>query len=90
MPYVGFGERYMHEDIFEMAAAYLFHIVQNHPFIDGNKRTGAASAYIFLAMNNIMFDAAEDEFASMVLEVANGRMAKTGIAQYLRENSTGS
>jgi len=89
MPYAGFGEHYMHEDIFEMAAAYLFHIVQNHPFIDGNKRTGAASAYIFLAMNNILFDAGEDEFASMVLDVANGRMDKSGIAQYLRENSSG-
>jgi death-on-curing protein len=79
----------MHEDIFEMAAAYLFHIVQNHPFVDGNKRTGAASAYIFLAMNNILFDADEDEFAFMVLDVADGRIGKSGIAQYLRENSSG-
>jgi death-on-curing protein len=36
-----------------MAAAYLYHIVQNHPFIDGNKRTGAAAAIIFLSMNDM-------------------------------------
>lgn len=38
MPRAGFGETYLHKDLFEMAAAYLFHLVQNHPFLDGNKR----------------------------------------------------
>ena len=37
MPAAGFGEQYLHGDLFEMAAAYLFHLVQNHPFVDGNK-----------------------------------------------------
>ena len=41
MPAAGFGGRYLHTDLFEMSAAYLFHITQNHPFADGNKRTGA-------------------------------------------------
>ena len=43
-----FGGEYLHNDIFQMAAAYLFHIVQNHPFVDGNKRAGAAAAVVFL------------------------------------------
>ena len=41
IPAAGFGGQYLHNDLYEMAAAYLFHITQNHPFVDGNKRTGA-------------------------------------------------
>ena len=51
MPQSSFGGQFLHGDVVEMAAAYLFHIVQNHPFLDGNKRTGAASAIVFLAIN---------------------------------------
>jgi len=40
IPQAGFGDQYLHQDIFQMAAAYLYHIVQNHPFVDGNKRVG--------------------------------------------------
>ena len=47
-PQASFGGDYVHTDVFEMAAAYLFHIVKNHPFIDGNKRTGAMAAFVFL------------------------------------------
>lgn len=43
-----FGGEYLHEDVPAMAAAYLFHIVSNHPFIDGNKRTGTDAAIVFL------------------------------------------
>ncbi len=46
-----FGEEYLHKDIFEMAAVYLYHLVQNHPFIDGNKRVGATSSVVFLSIN---------------------------------------
>jgi len=50
-PQASFGGTLLHEFPFEMAAAYLYHIVQNHPFFDGNKRTGAASAIVFSALN---------------------------------------
>ena len=46
-PQSSFDSNYLHEDIYEMAAAYLFHIIQNHPFIDGNKRTGLVSTLHF-------------------------------------------
>lgn len=49
----GFGSHYLHRDVYEMAAAYLFHLVQNHPFIDGNKRAGAATALVFLVINGV-------------------------------------
>ncbi len=62
MPAAGFGEDYLHADIHEMAAAYLFHIVRNHPFVDGNKRTAAVVAVVFLTMNGIELYA--DEIAS--------------------------
>jgi death-on-curing protein len=85
MPQAGFGTEYLHKDIYEMAAAYLFHIVQNHPFIDGNKRTGAAAALVFLATNGVLLNSNQDEFEQMVLEVAKGHFQKPEIAAYFRE-----
>jgi len=58
----GFGGEYLHTGIFEMASAYLFHIVQNHPFIDGNKRAGAVAALVFLDINHVEIDAARGLF----------------------------
>ena len=87
MPAAGFGDQYLHKDIFEMAGAYLFHIVQNHPFVDGNKRTGAAVAGLFLTTNGVKFEADEESFERMVLAVAKGKADKPVIAAFLRENS---
>ncbi len=87
MPAAGFGENYLHADIYEMAATYLFHIVRNHPFTDGNKRTGAVASIVFLIMNRIEIDADEDSFERMVLLVAEGKMDKAAIAQFFRNNS---
>ena len=49
----GSGGQYFHADLFEMAAAYLFHIAGNHPFVDGNKRVALAAALTFLKMNGL-------------------------------------
>jgi len=87
MPAAGFGEEYFCTDIFEMAAAYLFHIVQNHPFIDGNKRTGAVASVVFLLMNGIELKADDDRFEKLVLSVANSKIEKTTIAEFFRKNS---
>lgn len=46
-PQAAFAGQFLHADLIEMAAAYLFHITQNHPFVDGNKRTGTAAALVF-------------------------------------------
>ena len=56
MPEMSFGGVMLHKDIYEMAAAYLFHIAENHPFIDGNKRTGAMTSVVFLDINGIDFN----------------------------------
>ena len=51
MPESSYSGAFLHEDIFQMASAYLFHICQNHPFIDGNKRVALASCLVFLDLN---------------------------------------
>jgi len=87
MPAATFGEEFLHPAIYEMAAAYLYHLVENHPFIDGNKRVGAMAALIFLDLNRIDFDAPEDDFIAMVLKVASGQMMKAEITLFLKQYS---
>ena len=86
-PQSGFGGHYLHADLFEMASAYLFHLVQNHPFLDGNKRVGAAAALTFLVMNGIETKIPNQALVQMVLSVAQGRMEKTAIADFFRQNA---
>jgi death-on-curing protein len=87
MPEAGFGDQYLHADLFEMAAAYLYHIVQNHPFIDGNKRTGAMAAFVFLKLNGSTLDTDESAFESLVLKAAQGQTDKSAIAEFFRKHS---
>jgi death-on-curing protein len=87
MPYAGVGADYLHADIYEMAAAYLFHITRNHPFVDGNKRTGAVAAMVFLLLNGKEVQADEDRFEAMVLSVADGEADKTVVAEFFREHA---
>lgn len=83
-PRAMFSGQYLHADLFEMAAAYLFHLVQNHPFIDGNKRVGAVAAIVFLEMNGVEISAAEDEYERLVLQVVQGTARKQEIAAFFR------
>jgi death-on-curing protein len=84
MPAASFGGQYLHSDLYEMAAAYLFHLVQNHPFIDGNKRVGAAAADVFLTMNDLQLTAEQDDYAELVLAVARGETSKSAAAEFFR------
>ena len=86
IPPATYGGEFLHTDIFEMAAGYLFHIVKNHPFVDGNKRTGAVAALVFLSLNDIEIEAEEDEFEEMVLSVAQGRADKAAVTEFFRKN----
>jgi death-on-curing protein len=89
MPAAGCGEDYLHADIYEMAAAYLFHIIRNHPFVDGNKRTGAVAAVVFLMINGKELHADEKNFEAVVRSVAEGRMEKAGAADFFRRHAQG-
>lgn len=86
MPAATFGGQFLHTDLHEMAAAYLFHLVQNHPFIDGNKRVGAATAVVFLALNGLRLMASEENLAELVLSVARGEQRKSAVAEFFRSH----
>ena len=59
MPAAQVAGEFLHEDLFAMAAAYLFHLCKNHPFLDGNKRTALSSALVFLVLNETELDASD-------------------------------
>ena len=87
IPSSTFGGTYLHPTIPDMAAAYLFHLVENHPFVDGNKRVGTMSALVFLELNGYDFDATDDELTGVVLQVASGKMPKDVLSAFFRQHS---
>ena len=89
MPSATYGGNFLHPSIYEMAAAYLFHLVENHPFVDGNKRVGAMAALIFLDLNGMDFNASDEEFTAMVLRVASGKMLKAEITLFFKAHCSG-
>ena len=82
MPSATFDGAFLHSTLCEMASAYLFHLVENHPFVDGNKRVGAMAALIFLDLNGLDFDASDEDFTAMVLRVASGKIRKAEITLF--------
>ena len=88
VPQAAFGGQYLHRDLFEMGAAYLFHIAQNHPFIDGNKRIAAMAAFVFLDTNGVEITADETAFEEMTMAVADGKADKATVADFFRRRST--
>lgn len=85
-PAATFAGQFLHADLFEMAAAYLFHIVQNHPFVDGNKRVGTAAAVVFLLMNDHEPTASNKDLETLVLSAAQGQTDKPAIAEFFRRH----
>lgn len=87
MPQAAVSGEYLHADLFEMAAAYLFHLVQNHPFVDGNKRVGAVAALVFLGLNGVRVRATIPALVRTVLAVAEGKIGKSSVAEFLRQHA---
>ena len=87
VPQASFGGEYLHPSIPAMAAAYLFHITQNHPFFDGNKRTGANAAITFLLMNDLEPTFDENSLVELVLAVTQGAASKGDVGQFLERHS---
>ncbi len=85
MPYASFYGKFLHSDIFEMAAAYAYHISQNHPFVDGNKRTALASALVFLELNGISISNPKERLYNAMISIASGKMDKLQFARVLRD-----
>jgi death-on-curing protein len=87
MPRASFGEAYLHADLAHMAAAYAFHIAQNQPYLDGNKRTGLVAALVFLDLNGVTVLDPRERLYDAMIAVAERRMDKDGLAELFRELS---
>jgi death-on-curing protein len=72
--------------LFGMAAGYAAGIILNHPFLDGNKRTGFMVAATFLELNGLAFTASEESVVEKTLALAAGRLKEAGYASWLKEN----
>jgi death-on-curing protein len=80
-PQATFGGQFLHPTINEQAAAYLYHIAMNHPFIDGNKRTAFAVTDTFLRLNNCALNLTDDRAYDLVMRVARGTMTKEELSK---------
>lgn len=87
MPRLSFFGEMTHKTIYDQAAAYLYHIVMNHPFNDGNKRTGALTAILFLEENGVRISFSDKEYENLVVEVAQGLKTKEKIASFLKNGN---
>ena len=79
-----FGE-FLHPTISDQAAAYLYHIAKNHPFMDGNKRTAFATMIAFLSMNGYDLNLSSEEAYTLVMRIAQGEMTKEEISEFIQQ-----
>ena len=75
-PQATFERKYLYNGIPEMAAAYVYHICENHALVDGNKRVALASALVFLDINGYDFKCSEDELYEIIMDVASNKITK--------------
>ena len=80
-----FGE-FLHREINDQAAAYLYHLVKNHPFLDGNKRVGAAVMEVFLRINGYVLTLSNEELYNLTMQVAQGQLSKDEVSALIYEN----
>lgn len=85
-PQAGGIDGYYHKDIFEMAAAYLFHVSESQAFIDGNKRMGVLLAVVFLELNGYELTVTPEKLTEAVLKMADGDNRKAEITELIRKN----
>lgn len=89
MPQAQFGGQFLHTTIFQMAAAYGFHLCQNHPFLDGNKRTAGMAMFTVLQLNGLEPVATELDYYTVMIAVASGNMRKEQLADWLQTAVSG-
>ena len=86
VPEMTFAGEFLHGTVFEMAAAYLFHLARNHPFVDGNKRSVLMSTLVFLGLNGQRLDAEPGALYELVDGVAAGSGDKAEVSVFLRRH----
>ena len=84
VPQAQFGGNYLHPTLFSMAAAYGFHLSQNHPFVDGNKRVAGMSMFTFLRLNGLNPAATELDYYQTIMAVAGGQMNKEQLTAWVQ------
>jgi death-on-curing protein len=89
-PRMTFGGKDLYPSLFEKAAALGFSIIMNHPFVDGNKRTGHAATETFLVLNGMEISASLDEQERVVLAIAAGELEREAFVEWLQRNTTAS
>jgi len=87
VPRQSFGGEYLHKTLFEMAAAYAFHLAESQGFVDGNKRAGLAAATAFLAMNGYDLIEQEDRLYTAMIAISARTLDKRGLARVFEECS---
>ena len=85
-PRMTFGGEDLYPTVVDKAAALGFSIVMNHPFIDGNKRTGHAAMETFLVLNGIEINASIDEQEEVILALASGELGREAFVQWIKEH----
>ncbi len=88
MPLATFDNVFLHSSLFEMAAAYAYHIAENQPFLDGNKRTALASALVFLELNNVENFDPEMKLYDAMINIANKVIGKKEMADIFKTLQT--
>ena len=79
-----FDGDYMHKTPYERASAYIYYIAQNHPFMDGNKRTALAVGLVYPDMSGIEIDDPNEELYEMMIEVSTGNSSKEKVSEILK------
>ena len=87
MPESSFDGKYLHETVPAMAVAYAFHICQNHPFIDGNKRAALASSLVFLDINGYELNCKNETLFNEIMDVAKGEIKKEELIKFYEKHS---
>jgi len=87
-PKATYESKYLHDSIMKMAAAYGYHLCNNHPFIDGNKRISLVAMDIFLQRNGFEIIATEKETYKIIIRLSEGELSKNELTKWLHENTT--
>jgi len=86
-PQASFGGELIHNGVFELAAAYAFHIAENQPFVDGNKRTALAAALVFLDWHHVEISDPNEELYEAMIGLAKKTLDKAGLAKLFQKLS---
>lgn len=87
-PQSTFDGKDLYESLFDKAAALIYSLIQNHPFLDGNKRTGIVAGFVFLEMNGLIVNTEKEEIVDIVVSIATQKWNVERVSNWLKHNST--